>query len=77
MTDDHHLRVEVRGADIVVSLPGTTYTVSYYKPMDPPQLIARQYEGADDPRAHLTHAKFLASAKKLANAKARELGWFV
>jgi hypothetical protein len=36
-----------------------------------------RFLGRDDPRAHLTHAEFLSRAWKLANDKARELGWIV
>ena len=71
------LHVEVRGGDIVVTLPYTHYTVTYYKPANSPQLLAKRFPGKDDPHARLTHAEFLARAWKLANDKARELGWIV
>ena len=66
----------MRGDEIVVSLPGTSYAVAYYKPGSSPQLLARQLppEG-DDPRLSITRAEFLAQAWRLANDKARELGW--
>jgi hypothetical protein len=32
MTDGRDLRVEVRVDEIIVTLPGTSYTVTYYKP---------------------------------------------
>jgi hypothetical protein len=85
MTDDRDLNVEVHGDEIVVSLPHTHYTVTYYKPSNSPQLLAKRFPGNqllakrfpgnDDPDARLTHAEFLAQAWKLANDKARELGW--
>ncbi|MGO8841494.1 MAG: hypothetical protein ACLQF1_10270 [Methyloceanibacter sp.] len=63
--------------DIIVTLPYTHYTVTYYKPANSPQLLAKRFRGKDDPHARLTHAEFLVRAWKLANDKARELGWIV
>jgi hypothetical protein len=71
------LRVEVQDGEIVVTLPPTHYTVTYYKPSNSPQLRAKRFPGKDDPRARFTHAEFLSRAWKLANDKARELGWIV
>jgi hypothetical protein len=71
------LDVEVHDGDIVVTLPCTRYTVTYYKPANSPQLLAKRFPGKDDPHARLTHAEFLAQAWKLANDKAREVGWIV
>jgi hypothetical protein len=75
--DNRDLDVEVVDDEIVVSLPHTHYTVTYYKPSNSPQLLAKRFPGNDDPHARLTHAEFLAQAWKAANAKARELGWIV
>jgi hypothetical protein len=74
---DRDLHVEMQADEIVVSLPHTHYTVTYYKPSNSPQLLAKRFPGKDDPYARLTHADFLAQAWKLANDKARELGWIV
>jgi hypothetical protein len=73
-----NLNCWMRGDEIVVSLPGTSYAVAYYKPGSSPQLLARHLppEG-DDPRLSITRAEFLAQAWRLANDKARELGWIV
>jgi hypothetical protein len=71
------LDLEVRGNDITISLPGTRYAVTYYKPVDSPQLLAKRLAGDDDPRVAMSHAEFLAAAWRLANNKARELGWIV
>jgi hypothetical protein len=71
------LHVEVQDGHIVVTLPYTHYTVTYYKPANSPQLLAKLFLGKDDSHARLTHAEFLAQAWKLANDKARELGWIV
>jgi hypothetical protein len=77
MTDDHGLHVEVQGGNIVVTLPYTRYMVTYYKPSTSFGLLAKHFPDRNDPHARLTQADFLAQAWKLANAKARELGWIV
>jgi hypothetical protein len=69
--------VEVRNDDIIVTLPGTSYTVTYYKPASSPQLLTRNLTLKDDSRASMTQSEFLALAWKLANERARELGWIV
>ena len=69
------LHCQVRDDEIIVSLPGTTYTVTYYKPDRSPQLLARLISDKDDKRVALTLSQFLAQAWKAANDKARELGW--
>jgi hypothetical protein len=71
------LHVEVKGGDIVVTLPGADYSVTYFKPERAPQLLAKDISDRDDPRLPMTGAEFLAKAWKLANDKARELGWIV
>ena len=71
------VQLEVVDDEIVVSLPGSHYSVTYYKPEKVPQLLAKRISDRDDPRAPMTVAEFLAKAWKLANAKARELGWIV
>ena len=69
------IQLEVRGGDIIVDLPGTNYTVTYHKPGVSPQLLVSYLSVKDDPRTELTQAEFLARAWRLANDKARELGW--
>jgi hypothetical protein len=71
------IHLDVRGGDIIVDLPGTSYTVTYHKPAVSPQLLAAYLPGEDDPRTELTQAAFLARAWRLANEKARELDWIV
>jgi len=71
------LHLEVVDDEIIVTLPGASYTVTYHKPAELPQLLAKDFPRKDDSRAPITHAEFLARAWKLANAKARELGWIV
>ena len=71
------LDCQVRDDEIVVTLPGTTYTVTYYKPDRSPRLLARLISDKDDKRVALTLSEFLARAWQAANDKARELGWIV
>ena len=71
------LQLTVRQGQITVALPGTSYTVTYFKEAGSPQLLARDFTTKDDTRIPLTCAEFLARAWKLANDKARELGWIV
>jgi hypothetical protein len=72
-----NLRIDVVDNEIIVTLPFTIYTVTYYKPPDSPQLLAKNFPKADDGRVPMTQAEFLTRAWKLANAMARELGWIV
>ena len=51
------------------------YAVTYYKPKNSNQLLAKRISDKDDPRIPMTGAEFLAKAWKLANNKAREVGW--
>ena len=69
------LHCQMRDDEIVVTLPGTTYTVTYYKLDGFPQLLARLISDKDDKRLALTRSEFLRQAWKAANNKARELGW--
>ena len=71
------LHVEVLEDEIIITLPFTNYTVTYYKPATSPGLLAKNFPTKDDSRAPLTQAEFLERAWKLANDKARELGWIV
>ena len=72
------LSVEVQGDDIVVSLPGTSYVVTYYRARAfPQQLLTKSHSGREDQDAAMTQAEFHARAWKAANDKARELGWIV
>jgi hypothetical protein len=71
------LRCDVVDDEIIVSLPGTTYQVTYYKPPHSPQLLAKNISQSDDKRTPMTISNFLARAWKAANEKARELRWIV
>ena len=72
------LSVDVQGDEIVVTLPGTSYVVTYYRAAAfPQQLLTKSHSGREDEGAPMTQAKFHARAWKAANAKARELEWIV
>ena len=77
MRAEPQLRVRVVGDEIVVTLPGYHYAVTYFKPSQGTRLIARNSPITDDPRITMKKSEFLARAWKLANAKARDLGWIV
>ena len=67
--------LSVNADEIVVTVPFTSYTVTYYKPDNSPQLLAPKFPSQEDSSVPMTQAEFLAQAWRLANAKARELGW--
>ena len=71
------LRVTVHDDEILVTLPGYFYSVRYHKPQGSPGLIAKDMTAANDLRISMTAAEFLAQAWKLANNRARQLGWVV
>ena len=71
------LRIDVRQGEIIVTLPGTRYAVTYYKPANSAQLLAKNFPHKRDDHSPKSNAEFLAHAWKLANYKARELGWIV
>jgi hypothetical protein len=75
---DPNLELQVIDDEIVVTLPGTDYSVTYYKMIGSPGLMAKRIADTDDPRIpRMRVSEFLAKAWKLANDKARELGWIV
>jgi hypothetical protein len=67
--------VAVQGIEIVVTASDSDYVMTYHKPANSPQLLARSFPRKEDRRVSMTLADFLTSAYKLANDKARELGW--
>lgn len=68
--------VKHSGADIIVTLPGTSFSVVYVKTEDN-KLVASTFSGAKGQaeKGKISFPEFLALAWKAANAKARELGW--
>ena len=69
------LRVAVQGSEIVVTASDSDYVVTYHKPADSTQLLAKSFSRKEDRRVAMTLANFLTESSKLANDKARELGW--
>ena len=74
---DPKLDVQVAGNGIKITLFGTRYSVTYFKRRGSPGLYAKNIVHEDDPRVPMTSAEFLAKAWKIANDKARDLGWIV
>jgi hypothetical protein len=70
------LRVQVLDDEIVVTLPGYRYSADY-KAEGSSRLVVRYSSLQKDLRIHMTAAEFRAKAWKIANEKARELGWIV
>jgi len=77
MGPEPQLRVRIVNDEIVVSLPGFHYSATYYKPFNAPQLVERNIPITDDPRIGMKMSEFVVKARKLANEKARELGWIM
>jgi hypothetical protein len=71
------LRVQVVDDNIVVTLSRYRYSVAYYKAEGSPGLLVRYSVVKNDLRIHMTAAEFLAKARKIANARGRELGWII
>jgi hypothetical protein len=71
----HKLHINVIDDEIVVTLPGTSYSVTYYRPEDQHHLRAKNYPLEVDQRAEMGQAEFLGKAWMVANAMARQLGW--
>ena len=67
--------VQLVDDEIIVTLPGSHYSVTYYKSAKSPQLLAKFISDRDDPRVAMRLSEFLALAWRLANDKTRELGW--
>jgi len=65
------------GSEIVITASDSDYAMTYHKPASSPQLLARSFPRKEDRRVSMTLADFLTAAHKLANDKARELGWIV
>ena len=65
-----HFIIEVRGADLVVSLPNGKFKATYYKPPGRPNLILRERTKTDD-------EALVAEAFQVAVTKRASLGWIV
>jgi hypothetical protein len=77
MAESSDLWIRVVDDEILVSLPFSTYTATYYKRSDLSHLTLKCASDDSDPQAPLTAAEFLGRAWDAANNKARELGWIV
>ena len=75
MSANSEFRVQVVDDEIIVTLPGSHYSATYYKPAKSPKLLAKCISDRDDPRVAMRLSEFIARAWILANDKARELGW--
>ena len=73
--NDLRVLVVLDGDTIVVTMPGTSYSVTYRKLHDSPLLVASDIR--DDPDSPISKYTFRAQAWIAANDKARELGWIV
>ena len=69
------LRVDVQGSEIVITASDSDYMMTYHKPANYPRLLAKSFPRKEDRRVSMTLAGFLTAAYKLANDKARALGW--
>lgn len=76
MVQTPKVTVEHSGADIIVTLPGTSFSVVYVKTANN-KLVASAFSSARGlPEKHkMRFPQFLALAWTAANVKARELGW--
>ena len=77
MAEPSEVWVRVVDDEIIVSLPHSNYIAIYEMDADLPHLTLKHLSQERDPQAALTMAEFLGRAWDAANAKARELGWFV
>jgi hypothetical protein len=77
MSSPKNVLVEVLGDEITVILPATSYGVTYCKPSNSGQLVAKNFVAKIAAGAPMTQAEFLAEAWRAANEKARELGWII
>jgi hypothetical protein len=77
MNDVHDLHIEVKGDELIVTMPGCTYRAVYRKPNRGPQLIPKLDYFQDEQKGPIARWRFVALARSLADATARELGWIV
>jgi hypothetical protein len=69
--------LDVARDEILVTLRGTSYAVTYLKRGGTQGLLAKDFRQDDDPCITVTSAEFLEVAWKVAIEKVRELGWIV
>ena len=74
LVNDPRFKLETLGGAIVISLPGTTYQVTFRRVAEGPGISA-SHNIIDDADAPITSFEFLERAWRVAKDKARELGW--
>jgi hypothetical protein len=72
---DPVLRLEMQDTEFVITMPGTSYQVTFRRLADGPGLSASHNIRRDDRDAPVTRSEFFARAWRVANDKARELEW--
>jgi hypothetical protein len=75
MTENVGFIIELEGSDIIVTMPETIFMVAYRMRDDVPELVANFVQ--DDEDGPISRAQFLTRSWRVANDKARELGWIV
>ena len=68
------LRLDVVDDEIIVSLPGTNYSVTYFKRANSPQLLAKNIPHRDDLQTPIALSDFLSRAWRVANNKGARVG---
>lgn len=68
--------LEARGRELIVTLPGTSYRVIYRQHQNSPKPVTAIVPKGNERGALVSREEFFARALRLANGKARELGWF-
>ena len=68
------LNIEIEGDDIVVTIPGTTFSAIYRRAVSG---MDRMGVTGSDLTAPISIRDFITRADELANEKARQLGWIV
>ena len=70
------IAVEVLDGEILVTMPGTSFSIVYERTKDN-QLIASYFSGrkVQDKENKISFPRFLSLAWTAANEKAREIGW--
>src|SRR5712691_3540503 len=65
------LNIQVVDDELVVSLPQSSYSVTYYKPPKSSGLLTKNISRNDDPQIEIKLSEFLAGAWRAANDSAR------
>jgi hypothetical protein len=69
------LHINVIDDEIVVTMPGTRYSVTYYRSEDQHHLRVKNYAVQVGQRAKMAQAEFLGKAWRVAKAMACHVGW--